>query len=129
MTMERLHDRLPWYVSGTLGEEESRQFAGHLGGCEACRKELSVLESMKRELEEHGDDLLGDHPPPEKLAAIIEGADEPLPLEEASAVRRHLAICATCAEESSWLRGEAVAAIPAPERAHAPESAASREKV
>src|SRR5262245_13938703 len=105
--MERLHDRLPWYVSGTLGEEESRQFAGHLGGCEACRKELIVLEAMKRELEEHGDDLLRDHPPPEKLAAaILEDAEEPLSADEAASVRRHIAICATCAEESSWLRGE-----------------------
>lgn len=104
-----MHDRLPWYVTGTLDPDESRAFQAHLVTCDACREELAVLEMLKNELEKHGEDLLGSHPPPEQLAALIEGADEPLPEDVAAAVRRHLAICATCTEESSWLKGEAVA--------------------
>src|SRR4029450_10295935 len=109
MTTERMHDRLPWYVTGTLDPDESRAFQAHLVTCDACREELAVLEMLKNELEKHGEDLLGSHPPPEQLAALIEGAGEPLPEDVAASVRRHLAICATCTEESSWLKGEAVA--------------------
>lgn len=109
MTVDRMHDRLPWYVNGTLDADESVMFQRHLDSCPACQKELRVLEALRDELEKHGEDLLGDHPPPEQLAALIEPADEPLTEEQSAGVRRHLAICATCAEESSWLRGEAIA--------------------
>ena len=124
MTTERMHDRLPWYVNGTLEGEEFRTFQEHLETCDACRQEKSVLETLRHELEKHGEDLLRDHPPPERLAALIEGSEEPLSGDEADAVRRHLAICATCAEESSWLRGEAVAEAPAGSAAIAPRSGA-----
>ncbi|NJO35342.1 MAG: hypothetical protein HC869_21895, partial [Rhodospirillales bacterium] len=34
---------LPWYLNGTLGDAESRQVAGHLQSCAACRSELDEL--------------------------------------------------------------------------------------
>src|SRR5262245_14016179 len=115
MATERIHDRLPWYVNGTLGTEEAMEFQRHLGVCGACKEELRVLETLKEEIERHGEDFLPPHPPPEELAAVVVPDDTPLPEPEASAVRRHLAICATCGEESRWLRGEVVGGVIGPD--------------
>lgn len=117
MATERLHELLPWYVNQTLDAEETLAFKRHIERCDACKEELRVLQTLKEELERHGEGFLADHPPPETLVALLAPGEEPLSAEDATAVRRHLAICATCAEESSWLKGEAVASVARPDTA------------
>jgi hypothetical protein len=111
MTPDRIHDALPWFVNGTLEPEEAAAFEEHLMDCADCKKELTFLEKLKAELERHGDDFLAEHPTPEKLLGLLEpeAADESLGEEEITSLQRHLALCATCAEEARWLRGEASA--------------------
>ncbi len=41
---------LPWYLNGTLGEDERRQVDQHLSTCAACRAELDELAQLNVEL-------------------------------------------------------------------------------
>jgi hypothetical protein len=43
---------LPWYLNGTLRDEERRQVTRHLAGCEACRAELEELTVMRASMRE-----------------------------------------------------------------------------
>jgi hypothetical protein len=43
---------LPWYLNGTLGDDERRQVTQHLAGCEACRFELEELTVMRVSMKE-----------------------------------------------------------------------------
>ena len=52
---QRIHPEgalLPWYLNGTLREEERRQVDQHLSSCEACRAELDELAQLKVQLHE-----------------------------------------------------------------------------
>jgi len=111
MTPDRIHDLLPWFVNGTLEREELESFERHLMECADCRKEIEFLRKLEREFEIHGDDLLAEHPPAERLVALcVPGSPgDEVTEEEATRLRRHLALCATCAEEARWLTGEATA--------------------
>ena len=108
---DRIHDLLPWYLNGTLEAAERDAFARHLQACGICRKEQAFLAKLQSEIERHGEDFLADHPSPETLLAVLAPSPElqAVSPERATETRRHLALCATCAEEARWLRGEAVA--------------------
>ena len=77
--------------------------------------------NVERELDllREGEAFLEEHPSSERVAALLDPAlaEEEIPEDEAVALRRHLALCATCAEEARWLRGEEAAgrdgAVPA----------------
>lgn len=43
---------LPWYLNGTLPEEERRQIEAHLAVCAACRAELEELSQFRLRLRE-----------------------------------------------------------------------------
>jgi hypothetical protein len=122
MTPNRIHDALPWFVNETLEPEEAAAFERHLMDCDDCKKELAFLEKLKAELERHGDDFLSDHPTPEKLVWLMEpdAADEVLAEDEVTSLQRHLALCATCAEEARWMRGEASAGSSRTSEPHRP---------
>jgi anti-sigma factor RsiW len=52
---QRIHPEgalLPWYLNGTLREDERRQVDQHLSSCEACRAELDELAQLKLQLHE-----------------------------------------------------------------------------
>jgi anti-sigma factor RsiW len=52
---QRIHPEgalLPWYLNGTLREDERRQVDQHLSSCEACRAELDELAQLKVQLHE-----------------------------------------------------------------------------
>jgi anti-sigma factor RsiW len=38
---------LPWYLSGTLHEDEQRRIAGHLASCAQCQQELRALAQQR----------------------------------------------------------------------------------
>jgi anti-sigma factor RsiW len=99
----RMHELLPWYVTGTLEPRLAESFREHLAGCPACREELSMLEALGREVGEHGATFFADHPSPERVVGAARGE---LAGAEAAEVRKHLALCRTCAEETSWVSGE-----------------------
>ncbi|MCZ6649311.1 MAG: zf-HC2 domain-containing protein [Acidobacteria bacterium] len=109
--MDSIHELLPWYVNGTLEAAETASFKEHLAGCHACRDELAVLEQMQAELKRHGEALLADHPTPQTLVAALtteSGGGEPGP-DLSREIKRHIALCATCADEARWVMKEAVA--------------------
>jgi len=109
--MSDLHQLLPWYMNGTLDEAERASYEAHLGDCQACREEMSVIEALRGELQNPDWDVLADHPSPQSLAEVfLDGKDD-------TGARRHLAVCLTCAEEARWLKGEAPCgrkSVPAP---------------
>jgi len=115
-----IHELLPWYTNETLDAEETTAFEEHLSGCEACSKELDVLRKVQARLEARGEALLSDHPTPEHLMAALAADADDADLEPGVAVevRRHVALCAPCADDAGWAMKEAarddqVPAIPA----------------
>jgi len=131
-----VHELLPWYANDTLGPDERAAFEEHLAACPECRAELELVVKMRTELREAGPAALSDHPSPEELLAAVrpEQADTELDPDSAREVRRHLALCLTCADEADWLTGDAVAAAagessdPSEDEAAPPVGAASRRR-
>lgn len=97
---ERIHDLLPWYLNGTLAAGEAARFAAHLPACAECHAETDLLRGLQEEIRRHGEEFFAAHP---SSATVVEAARRTLPAEEAQAVRRHLALCATCAAEVRWV--------------------------
>ncbi len=114
-----IHELLPWYTNETLDAEETAAFEKHLAGCEACSKELDVLRKVQARLKSHGEALLSDHPTPEHLMAALatDADDADLDPGVAVEVRRHVALCASCADDAGWAMKEAAGDDQAP--AHA----------
>lgn len=44
-TCTSIRELVPWYVNGTLSEDEARLVAAHISQCESCRDEL--IENMQ----------------------------------------------------------------------------------
>ncbi len=105
------HELLPWYVSKSLDPEETALFEAHLPGCDACAREIALVERLHDQLRGIGPGVLPDHPEPASLLAAVspQEADAELTPADAEAVRRHLAVCFACLQELEWLRGRAVA--------------------
>ena len=106
---DRIHELLPWYMAGTLEPDEADEFRRHLTSCEACRTEMDLIAKLRDELDRHGEALLEDHPPAERLVALVRCE---LSDEDATRTRRHVALCAACATEASWIGGVAAASAP-----------------
>ena len=53
---------LPWYLAGTLREEERRQVSDHLGECPACRRELQEVTWLRGTVDAAYADLPGPSP-------------------------------------------------------------------
>ena len=104
-----MHELLPWYITGTLEPRLAEAFQRHLGACDACQREMSMLEALRRELDEHGGALLEEHPTSEHVVGAVRGE---LPDQTAAAVRKHLALCESCAEEASWVAGQGTYGTP-----------------
>jgi hypothetical protein len=103
------HALLPWYVNATLDAGERAAFETHLPGCVSCREELLLLRALRDAVRRHGEDFFLPHPEPERLVTeLLEGLPEP----EGGAVRRHVALCATCAVESRLVREDRARARP-----------------
>lgn len=43
---DELNLLLPWYVNGTLAEDESAAVEAHVKACESCRSDLALLQDM-----------------------------------------------------------------------------------
>jgi len=85
---------LPWYVQGSLGEEESKPLRSHLGECRACRQELAATAEMLGILIEHVDSM--------ELAAYAHDLDDTC--TSGARVGAHLVACPSCLAEVSLLR-------------------------
>ena len=53
---------LPWYLNGTLREEERQRVAQHLEECQTCRSELEELTRLRQQVKEAYADLPGPSP-------------------------------------------------------------------
>jgi len=47
---DRAQELIPWYVAGSLSEEETGELAMHLAECDACRAELARLVPLSLDL-------------------------------------------------------------------------------
>lgn len=52
-TVQRL---LPWYLNGTLAEDERQRVETHLQGCPACRRELIIMRQLAQAMKMPDDD-------------------------------------------------------------------------
>lgn len=50
---EHPDELLPWYVNDTLGAEERAQVETHLAQCAQCRDEITLLETLQRQIQQH----------------------------------------------------------------------------
>src|SRR5215813_4393790 len=105
MQADRTHALLPWYANGTLAPEEKDAFERHLESCPPCREELVEVAHMRTEIARHGGAFFGEHPEPEMLGALFGMGETPIDPAEGERIRRHLAVCSSCNEESRWLMG------------------------
>lgn len=51
MTERRVEELLPWYVNGTLNDEERQQVESLLQSSEDARKELAILQQLSNEIQ------------------------------------------------------------------------------
>ncbi len=54
MTHAVANERLPWYVNGTLDDEERVEVVAHLEVCAECREDLALCEDMARAVRSDG---------------------------------------------------------------------------
>lgn len=53
-THDYVNERLPWYVNGTLSEEERVRVAAHVEECPVCRDDLALCREMSRAVRSDG---------------------------------------------------------------------------
>jgi anti-sigma factor RsiW len=94
MNCDQTTELLPWWLNGSLGEEERHRVRGHLDGCAACRQALSDTRQAW--------EIFAQHLPAEALVALAAG-EEPAGFDRA-VVADHLAACPECAAELELVR-------------------------
>ncbi len=94
---ERTAELLPWYLNGTLTEEEANEVRRHLSECDRCRAEQRATAEVGA--------FFDSHPSPEDLISHLLGeAGKGLSRER---IERHVSECAECREELRLL-GEGI---------------------
>lgn len=94
MNCENAIELLPWYLNGTLDEQEQRGVREHLAGCERCRQALAETRLAWR--------IYDQHLPTEALVALA-WEERPEGLDSA-AVETHLQSCPQCSAELELVR-------------------------
>lgn len=80
---------LPWYLNGSLVEDEARLVESHLAECESCRCELEETVDVWQMVDTHIPSL-----------ALAEYAQGLMPQSmDREAIEQHLAVCSSCREE------------------------------
>ena len=67
-----VNERLPWYVNGTLSEEERARVAAHLSECARCRDDLTVCREISGAVRSDGAVPI---PPQASADALLRQAD------------------------------------------------------
>ncbi len=102
MECHRLAELLPWYLNGTLADDQRQRLEEHLAGCDRCRREERQAQAALV--------LFGAHLPSAAIVDYADGREHPaIPRD---LVEAHLGNCDRCAEELAWVRDsrEALAA-------------------
>jgi hypothetical protein len=92
MNCERADELLPWYLNGTLDEEERRDVREHLADCEGCRRALEDTRLAGT--------IFDQHIPAAGLVALAWG-EEP---DGSGVLERHLQSCPECAADLELAR-------------------------
>jgi anti-sigma factor RsiW len=100
-THERALEQLPWFLNGTLGDDERREVEDHLASCPGCRAELAATRRAFQ--------VFGAHLPPEALSAFVlepeaAGWEVDGVRVERGVLVGHLAHCEACRGEVALLR-------------------------
>lgn len=97
MNCETAIELLPWYLNGTLDEQEQRDVREHLAGCERCRQALADTRLAWR--------IHDQHLPSEALVALAWG-EKPEGMDPAGleVMERHLQSCPQCSSELELVR-------------------------
>lgn len=97
MNCETAIELLPWYLNGTLDENERREVREHLAGCPSCRQALEDTRLAWT--------VYDQHVPSEALVALAWGeAPEGYDPDIAGILERHLRSCPECAAELELVR-------------------------
>ena len=65
---------LPWYVNGTLSDDEHRAIEDHLGRCEECRESVEALSRVSHAIR---NDSPAPLVPPLRAAALLDALEKP----------------------------------------------------
>ena len=82
-------EELPWWLNGTLDDDEGNLVRSHLIACAKCRREMEDLLEVC--------DLFEAHIPSLDLARYAHGAEPTFVCRET--IEKHLAFCLSCSEE------------------------------
>jgi hypothetical protein len=99
---DNIAELLPWFVNGTLSEEERRKVERHLEVCPLCRDSLKALEWFSESMRTYASILPAEHIDPQKLVTYAESKDE-LTESELKELEDHLSHCADCRKELDTL--------------------------
>ncbi len=94
MSCHTTTDLLPWFLNGSLAEDEKALVQQHLVGCAECRADLAATRQAAA--------IFAAHLPPAALIAHLLG--ETVPGLSPATIATHLASCESCREELELLR-------------------------
>lgn len=95
---DEIRERIAWYPTEAVEEDERRKLEEHAATCPACAQLLRLATDMKSHLRENP-----PHLDPDLLTRALEDADS-LATRERALVERHLAACPHCREEAAILQ-------------------------
>lgn len=100
---DRVNELLPWYLNGTLSEDQARKVETHLKACPKCQKELEEIKWLSSGVKVVGGITASPHIQSEKLLLFIEEPESLSPDEKAT-IEKHVESCATCYNEIQTLK-------------------------
>lgn len=92
------------YAHGRLDSQGAHALEGHVAACVECRGALAALRALERELAEHGEAALSEHPVPEKLVRFAVNSSR-IAVPELARLAAHVRACPTCEREVELTRG------------------------
>lgn len=96
MRCETVIEKLPWWINGTLTEEEKQEIAAHLEGCSGCHAEVEAVTQAGHLFDSHIPTLdLTDY----GLGLEIQGISR-------AALELHLSHCEQCQRELALVRAD-----------------------
>lgn len=100
---DRINELLPWYLNGTLPQEQTNQVEAHLKMCPKCQKELEEIKWLSSGVKAVGGISGLPHIQSEKLLLFIEEPENLSPDEKAT-IEKHIESCASCYKEIQTLK-------------------------
>ncbi len=95
---KKIAELLPWFVNGSVTEEEKEIVEHHLAHCATCRTAVNEIKQLSDQFKGENIDLLSEHILPEKLVLYAESMNA-LTEDDRIFIEEHLKNCVECQRE------------------------------